>query len=170
MRQKAISNYVPKATNKHKNAFSVLQKKINCQWFDVFIILTISSQISPTLFNKGKRLRILFTLKLLTSEVVELIAFRFSPCKAYHGASLVAQMVKNLPATQETWVQFLGPGDPLEKGMAPHSSILAWRIPWTEEPGGLQSMRSQRVRHDWATNTFTFSRCIIFHAVNGHCF
>jgi len=57
-------------------------------------------------------------------------------------------MVKNLPAIQETWVQSLGRGDPLEKGMAIYSSILAWRIPWTEEPGGLQSMGLQRVRHD----------------------
>ena len=57
-------------------------------------------------------------------------------------------MVKNLPAMQETWVQSLGWEDPLEKGMATHSSILAWRIPWTEEPGGLQSMGSPRVRHD----------------------
>ena len=54
--------------------------------------------------------------------------------------SLVAQMVKNLPAMQETWVQFLGRDDPLEKGMATYASILAWRIPWTKEPGGLQSM------------------------------
>ena len=56
------------------------------------------------------------------------------------SASLVAQMVKNLPAIQETRVQSLGQEDPLEKGMATHFSILAWRIPWTEEPGGLQSM------------------------------
>ena len=54
---------------------------------------------------------------------------------------------------QETQVQTLGREDPLEKGMATHSSILAWEIPWTEEPGGLQSMGSQRVGHDWATNT-----------------
>ena len=57
-------------------------------------------------------------------------------------------MVKNLPAMQETQVQSLGREDPLEKGMAIHSSILAWRIPWTEEPGGIQSMRPQRVGHD----------------------
>ena len=57
-------------------------------------------------------------------------------------------MVKNLPEMQETWVQSLGREDPLEKGMVTHSSILAWRTPWTEEPGGLQSMGSQRVRHD----------------------
>ena len=64
------------------------------------------------------------------------------------AASLVAQTVKNLPAMQETWVQSLGQEDPLEKGMATHSTILAWRIPWTEESGGLQSIDSQRVRHD----------------------
>ena len=56
-------------------------------------------------------------------------------------------MVKNLPAMQETWVRFLGQEDPLEKGMATHSSILAWEIPQTEEPSGLQSTESQRVRH-----------------------
>ena len=64
------------------------------------------------------------------------------------GASLVAQLVKNPPAMQETLVRSLGWEDPLEEGMATHSSILAWRIPWTEEPGGLQSMGWQRVRHD----------------------
>ena len=64
--------------------------------------------------------------------------------------SLVAQMVKNLPAMQETWVWSLGGDDTLEKGMATHSCILAWRIPWTEEPGGLQSVGSQRVSYDWA--------------------
>ena len=62
-----------------------------------------------------------------------------------YRASLVAQTVKNLPAMKETQVLSLGQEDPLEKGMAPHSSILAGRIPWTEEPGGLQSMGSQRV-------------------------
>ena len=65
-------------------------------------------------------------------------------------------MIKNLPAMQETRVQSLGHEDPLEKGMATHCSILAWRIPWTEEPGGLQSMGSQKVGQDFATNTFTF--------------
>ena len=61
------------------------------------------------------------------------------------GTSLVAQMVKNLPAMQEIWVQLLGWEDPLEKGMATHCSILVWRIPWTEELGGPQSMGLQRV-------------------------
>ena len=63
-------------------------------------------------------------------------------------ASLVAQTVKHLPAMRETRVVSLGWGDPLEKEMATHSSILAWKIPWMEKPGGLQSPGSQRVRHD----------------------
>ena len=66
-------------------------------------------------------------------------------------ASLEAQMVKNLHATQETWVQSLGQEDPLEKGTATHSSILAWRISRTQEPGGLRSTGSQRVGHNWVT-------------------
>ena len=68
-------------------------------------------------------------------------------------ASLVVQTVKNLPAIQETQVWSLGQEDPLEKGIATHSSILAWRVPWTEDPGG--STGSQRVRHSWVTNTTT---------------
>ena len=65
-----------------------------------------------------------------------------------YRASLVAQLVKNPPAMRETWVQSLGWEDPLEKGKATHSSILAWRIPWTEEPGALQSLGLQGVGHD----------------------
>ena len=68
----------------------------------------------------------------------------------YSWASLVAQLVKNLPAMWETWVWSLGWEDPLEKGTATHSNILAWRIPWT-----VKSMVSQRVGHNWVTFTFT---------------
>ena len=71
--------------------------------------------------------------------------------------SLVAQTVKNLPIMQEIWVWSLGQEDPLEKGMATHSIILACRIPWIEEPGSLCFMGLQRVRHDWVTNTFILS-------------
>ena len=71
------------------------------------------------------------------------------------GASLVAQMVKNLTAVWETQVQSLGWKDPLEKGMAAHTSILIWRITWTEETGRLQSMGSQRIGHDRVTNTLS---------------
>ena len=73
---------------------------------------------------------------------------------------ILAQLVENLPAMQETWFWSLGrKEDPLETGMATHSSILVWRIPWTEEPGGLLSTGLQRVRHNWTTNTL-FSRFI----------
>ena len=76
------------------------------------------------------------------------IYFYLSIYMQTYGTSLVAQRLKCLPAMRETWVQSLGQENPLEKEMAPHSSILAWRIPWTEEPGGLQSTGSQRVGHD----------------------
>ena len=77
-----------------------------------------------------------------------------------YGTSLVAQTVKHLLTMRETWVQFLGQEDLLEKEMATHSSTLAWKIPWTEESGRLQSMGSQRFRHNWATSLF-----IIGHAL-----
>ena len=76
-------------------------------------------------------------------------------CHLTIQASLVAQMVKNPPAMWETWVRCLGWEDPLEKVMATHSSILAWRIPWTEESGRLQSIGSQKLRHNWQIFTFT---------------
>ena len=66
--------------------------------------------------------------------------------------SLVAQTVKRLSTMRETWVRSLAREDPLEKEMAPHSSTIAWKIPWTQEPGRLHSMGSQRVRHDWTTS------------------
>ena len=72
-------------------------------------------------------------------------------------ASLVAQTVKRLPAMRKTRIQFLGRQDPLEKEMAIHSSILAWKIPWTEEPDRLQSMGSQRVGHDWVTSLHLYN-------------
>ena len=80
-------------------------------------------------------------------------------------ASLEAQMIRNLPAMWETQVWSMGWEDPLEKGMATHSRILAWRIPGTEEPAELQSMGLQKVRHDWATNTH---RVILLYAVYTH--
>ena len=97
----------------------------------------------------------LFTLLLSRGS----ISFSLSAIRVVSFASPafpVAQMVKNLPAMQETWVQSLRREDPLEKGMVIHSSILAWRIPWTEESGRLLSMESQKVEHNWVTLTFTF--------------
>ena len=75
--------------------------------------------------------------------------------------SLVAQMVKHLSTMQETWVRSLGQEDPVEKEMAIHSSTIAWKIPWTEEPGRLQSMGSQRVRHHWATSLHLTRRTFV---------
>ena len=71
----------------------------------------------------------------------------------------MAQRLKRLPPTRETWVRSLGREDPLEKEMATHSSILAWRIPCTAEPGRLQSMGSQRLGHDWATSPSAHTKC-----------
>ena len=93
---------------------------------------------------------LLFFLKPLSSIV-------------YSRASLVAQMVKNPPAMREIRVWSLGQEDPLEKGMAIYSSILALRISWTEESGGLQLKGSQRVRHDWASITDIYSMYNIIH-------
>ena len=90
--------------------------------------------------NKGKR---------------ELCFFFFFWYPELYYASLVVQIVKNPPAMQETQTRPLGQEDPLEKEMAVHSSVLAWRIPWTEETGRLRSMGSQRVRRNWVTNTTT---------------
>ena len=73
-------------------------------------------------------------------------------CLNLKQSSLVAQRLKCLPPMRETWVWFLGQGDPLEKEMVTHSRILAWKIPWMEKPGRLQSTGSQRVRHNWATS------------------
>ena len=91
-----------------------------------------------------------------------------SPCTNFFDihfgtpwAFLVAQTVKNLPATLETRVQFLGREDPLENEMATRSSILAWRIPWIKKPGRLQSMGSQTVRHDWATKFHFFGHLLV---------
>ena len=74
---------------------------------------------------------------------------------------MVTQLVKNPPAVQETWVQSLGWADPLEKAMVTHSSILAWRTPWTEEPGQLSSVGSQTVRHDTHASHFQLQRYVM---------
>ena len=90
------------------------------------------------------------------STVRSIFLIVFPNCTSwYNHTSLVAQTVKRLSAMRETWVRFLGREDPLEKEMAIHSSTLAWKIPWTEEPDRLQSMGPQRVGHDWATSLHT---------------
>ena len=102
----------------------------------------------PNYFPKALPLiTITLNVRLSTDEFWDIK--KFSPYYPSFGASLVAQRIKRLPAMQETQAWSLGWEDPLEKETATHSSILAWRIPWTEEPGGLQSTGSQRVGHDW---------------------
>ena len=98
-------------------------------------------------------------LKTLNSGVRMIFCKGVKKKRCDFWAPLVAQTVKNLRAMQETQVQPLGWEDVLEKKMATHSSIFVCKSPWTEEFGGLQSMESQRVRHDWATNTFTWNLC-----------
>ena len=85
---------------------------------------------------------------MLYSDLILKKIEHYTPKSMLSRASLVAQTVKCLPAMWETWVQSLGWEDSLEKKMASHSSTLAWKIPWTEEPGRLQSMESKRVGHD----------------------
>ena len=112
------------------------------------------AQLCPTLRNpmdsspSGSSIHGIFQARVLEWGA---IAFSFG-CKYISmqvlRASLVAQMVKHLPAMRDTWVRFLGRKDPLEKELAIHSSTLAWKIPWTEGPGGLQSMGSLGVGHD----------------------
>ena len=100
--------------------------------------------------NPKSRLGNWFSFNILWEMQVKIgITYQYN----YSQASLVAQMVKNLPIMWETWVWSLGWEDPLEESMATHSSILALRTPWTEEPGELQSMGFQRVGYNWATNT-----------------
>ena len=113
------------------------------------IVLFTFSQKLPTVFRvmvlEEKSQRSYCWLEHVSQKqlflILKLLCKNYFPLGTW--ASLIAQLVKNLPAVQETWVWFLVREDPLEKGMATHFSIFAWRIPWTEEPGRLQSMGSQ---------------------------
>ena len=107
--------------------------KAPIRWLSAFFTV----QLSHPYMTTGKN-----TALTLTREA------HFIYRSVYMWASLVAQTIKNLPTMQETQVQSLGQEDPLVKGMVTHFRILAWRIPWTEEPAGLRSMESQRVGHD----------------------
>ena len=118
--------------------------------YDLSSHTKISGKIRNLFSINNQYLRYLTSALTLTLE-------HTSHCKA---DSLVSQMVKSLPAVRETWVRSLGQEDPLKKEMATHSSTIAWKIPWAEEPGRLQSMGQQRVGHDCATNdTFCAIYC-----------
>ena len=108
---------------------------------------------SETRLNDWTELNFLFLILTCVS-----LSKNPQPSQRMNLASLVAQLVKNPPAMQKMLVQSLGQEYPLEKGMATHYHILAWRITCTEEPGGLQSMGLHTVIHNWPTNTFTFPR------------
>ena len=120
---------------------------LDCRW----ILYHLSHHLKAKGLSKGSPLKTLtFKPGRLQSRGSQRVRYNWATSLSL---SLVVQMVNNLPAMQETRVQSLGQEDPLEKKMATHSSILAWRIPRTEEPGGPQSLQSQRVKQDWVTNT-----------------
>ena len=107
-------------------------------------------------------------LYILYSIYMYVCVYIYIHTHTHRAAPLLAQVAKNLPAMHETQVWSLGQEDPLEKGMTTHSSILACRIPWTEETGRLQSMRSQRVRQNWATNTHTHTHTHVTIHISHH--
>ena len=131
-----------------------------CQWKEVFGRVAFQWVGGNSLLQVGSRTGHLWSQSSQMTALTLLLPWwktlKGSSFPNPKGPSLVAQTVNNPPIMQETWVQSLGWADPLEKGMATHFSILAWRISWTEELGRLQSMGLQRVGHDWATNTFHF--------------
>ena len=112
----------------------------------IVILICFKCSMNHLVFN-STYVNLSSTVSITASHIYNSISyFRF----ILPRSSLVAQMVKHLPIMQETLVWSLGQEDPLEKEMATHCSTLAWRIPWMEKPGELQSMGSQRVRHNWA--------------------
>ena len=122
----------------------------------MLLLITAISQFCERLrlpdFTDHPSKSILFLERVLFLSLLELPIFNYyCYIPLLFRASLVVQSVKNLPAMQETQVQSLGREDPLEKGMATHSSVIAWRIPWTEEPGRLPSVGLHRVGHNLAT-------------------
>ena len=140
----------------HNNKISLTDKKVPSmhQHHDTSDLSWISTKVPPFLrktelgWKSGN-----MTQKLLFSQWI-FYPFIYLPLITTSLGFPGGSEEKNLPAVQETHVWSLGREDPLEKGMTTHSSILAWRIPWTEEPGRLQSMGSQRIRHDWVTRTY----------------
>ena len=124
-------------------------------WNIFFHPLTFSLYVSLGLMWVSCRQHIYGSYFCIHSTTLRLLVGAFNPF-----TFKVIIDIKHLPAMQETWVRSLGRENALEKEMATHSSILAWRIPWTEEPGGLQSMGSQRVGHDWVTSlSLSWSYC-----------
>ena len=127
---------------KHFEYLNPATTGVSISWAKPFSLLSTTTEfLSFTTFSDSKGDWLFAKWSWLSHYMHSLRAF------------LVGQMIKTLPAIQETWVQSLGQEAPLEKGMVTYSNILSWRIPWTKEPDGLQSMGLQRVWHDWAINT-----------------
>ena len=128
------------------------------------------SHKAPSVVTTNGKVSILFIFHSVLNFFSPIFSITMTCCKyliSIHlrHASQVALVVKNLPANPgdiEMWVQFLGQEDPVEKEMATHSSILAWRIPWTEEPGRLQSIGLHRVGHYWSNLAYIWDKCQSF--------
>ena len=120
----------------------------------VMVMTVLMMMVKAVMIVKRKVMIMVLMVVMMMVMIVMMMIFLSAEYILYFGgvlftwAPLEAQMVKNLPAMQETWVRSLVQENPLEKGMATHSSTLVWRISWTDEPEGLQSMGSQRVRHN----------------------
>ena len=102
---------------------------------------------------------------LIKKSFLKCILLKLISAKQQSRSIRHVSLVKSLPTMWKTQVQSPGQKDPLEKGMATHLHVLAWRIPWTEKPGGLQSVGLQGVGHSWATNIFTFTLYILYHVL-----
>ena len=150
------------AENRINFAFAVLFQKAEIrtflwtQWVLCKVWIILAFYLTPLSGIDSDASSSILTLFLLCKREHSNLFHDKRHISMYLRASLVAQLVKNLPAMQETQVQSLDWENPLEKEIATQSSILAWRIPWTGHPGGLQSMGSQRIGHDWDTH-FHFS-------------
>ena len=130
----------------------MLNKLVSHLWLPLLVMLFNSFSVfpAPIYFLRLSCLRFLPSCFIFPPEDVAKCVC-VCVCVCVYWTSLVAQTVKRLFTMQETWFRSLGWEDPLEKEMAIHSSTIAWKIPWTEDPGRLQSMGSQRVGHNWAT-------------------
>ena len=122
-------------------------------FFSVFLLPSYTSLLNHLYWFLTFKISLWYfsVYTIFLDDLIQPLGFKYYLCP-------VAQTVKCLPTMRETWVRAMGQEVPLEKEMVTHSSILAWKIPWTEEPGRLQSMGSQRVRHDWATSLH-FTSC-----------
>ena len=144
-------------------AYLIADKKAEPQWmnmccFSQFQKQSMTNNYKIIVINYNGKWSEKKFFKIYKIYVVCMDVYVYMLLWCYTGFS-DGSVVKNLPAMQETWVRTLGQEDPLEKGMATHSSVLAWEIPWTEEPGGLQSMGLWRIGHDWVTKPWEDGFC-----------